>query len=742
MAFFTSLRSNLHGILIFAGLGLAGCGSSEQQSGPTPQKAEAVPGSAGSGDGADAGGSGHASLNPAVKYLPKITVDEFNPDVTEALRADPHPRRGGKLRIRTPADYQHLNRLTVSGQPEVVILNQMADSLVDQDQETLEYYPEMAWYWKETDIVKKKSGEPVEGRIIGQTADAVTFVPGAWKITYAKCDLDEIDADNHVVVLKEDMGGARVEGRLLALDYTVRIDEGLDSPKAAQQEIIPIAELDTWENSIGKKVESRPFAKPNTAFEFHIRSGVTWHDGAPFTGEDVKFSFETIMNSTVDAQRVRNYYEDVSLCEVSEDGLTVHFQYRRPYFKALEFLAGVIDANYFIPKHIFKPEQFGGDEKAFGEAFNGHLFREKPVYTGPYRLKEWKRGDYLTIERDPTYWKNKIPEDRLVKWRHDQPYLDEITWVLYRDIGAVVKDLQNGALDVDVDVEPSTWVQPETKTAEFTARMVRAEQINLGYTYIGWNLTSPLFRDPEVRRALAMLIPREEINQGVYQGLAIPVTGPFFMNGPGYDPSLKQIDYDPEGAKRILTRAGWLDRDNDGVLEKEIDGKVIPFRFRYAIHNARDYHQKVADVIKERLEQAKLQVTIIKSDWSIYADTIRNKNFDATRFASSSPLEPDPFQVWHSSQIENNGDNFFSYRNARVDELCEKLRETMDPEERWAMAKEVHQQIYKDQPVCFLECFKATYFLHRRLRGIKLYVSEYPHNFTEWWWSEIPQNRQ
>ncbi len=683
-----------------------------------------------------------AHENPALKYLPKIVVDQFNPDVTDAQRAEMLPKRGGRLRIRTPADYQHLNRITVSGQPEVQILNHLSDALIEQDQETLEFYPEMAWAWRETDLLKKKDGPVLEGRIVEQTPDTVTFVPGAWRVTYALCDTAQVDEAGHFVVLKEDVGGQKVQGKLAVLGYTVRVDEGFDSPKAEKKEVIPVADLDEWENTIGSKTEKRRFAKENTAFEFFIRPGVTWQDGEPFTGEDVKFSFETVMNPTVDAQRIRNYYEDVTLCEVSADKMTVRFQYRKPYFKALEIVGGALDSNYFVPKHIFKPEQYGGDEKAYGEAFNTHQFRESPIYTGPYRLKEWKRGDTLTIERNPTYWKNKLPEDRLIRWKKEQPYLDAITWVLYRDTGAVVKDLQNGVIDVDLDVEPATWVQADTNSDEFKARMVRAEIVYPGYTYIGWNLTNPLFKDPQVRRALAMLIPREEIIKNVYQGLAIPTNGPFYRFGPGYDESIEAIPYDPAQARRLLTRAGWLDRDGDGVLEKEIDGQMVPFKFRYAIHNARDYHQKVADIIKERIEQAKIQVTIIKSDWTIYADTIRDKNFDATRFATTAPLEPDPFQIWHSSQIENKGDNFFSYSNPRVDELCVQIRETMDPEKRWALAAEIHKIIATDQPVCFLECFKEPYFIDRRLRGIKLYASQYPHDFTEWSWQEIPESRR
>ncbi len=683
--------------------------------------------------------------NPAAKYLPKIKVDEFNPDVTDEYRADPKPKRGGKLILRTPADLQHLNILTLTGQPERIVCNHMSDGLIKQDPETLEYYPVMALTWRETDLLKKKDGEVMEGRVVAQTGESVTFVKDAWIHYYSKLDVDEINKEGNYVSWKDSpLGANRTEGKITELDYVVKVDQGLNSSTASSNTVtIPLSEIDTYDFEMGSYKETRPYIKMNCAYEFMIRDGVTWSDGKPFTAEDVKFSFDTIMNIDVDAPSKRAYFIDVESCEITRNSKAIKFHIKKPYFQARDILGGAAGEAYFIPKHIFKPEQYGGDSKAFAEAFNDSDFKERPIYTGPYVLKSWNRGDTLTLARNENYWLNKLPDGSVYKWNKQMPYLDEISIVLYREQAGAISDLLNGKLDGDLDVEPIVWASDRTNTADFLQKSIRAEKIGFLYTYIGWNLNREIFKDKRVREALAMLIPREEIANNVHMGVAFPVNGPFFVNGPGYDKSIEPIPYDPVGAKRLLARAGWLDRDGDGIIEKRMpDGSTIPFEFSYSIHNARDYHQKIADIIKESVEQAGISMTVDKSDWTIFADKVREKNFDAVRFAWGTTLEPDPFQIWHSSQMENKGDNFVSFKNDRLDELCIKIRETLDPEKRWEMGREAHRIIYENQPYSFLFGFKETYFLNRKLRGIKLYPNMYTFDYCEWYWSEIPESRK
>jgi peptide/nickel transport system substrate-binding protein len=673
--------------------------------------------------------------NPLLEFLPKVVQDEFNPDVTAADRAAGIAGvRGGRLRLRNPVDFGDLNALTATGQPERVVINHMADSLVDRDPETLEYYPEQAWHWLEADRIKLVGAEPMNGRIVARDETTITFAPGAWRRIHALSDVAAHNAEQGWVELSAERGGARHRGTVTVLQHTVVIDEAATTGTLT----IPLSEIDNYTITLGDTRETLPWIKPSCVYEFHIRPGVTWHDGRPFTARDVEFSFRMLMNPAADTQAVRSLFEDVESCAVVADGAAVRFVIRQPYFQVLSAIAGegsVSGNAWVVPRHVFDPDRFGGDEQALAQAFNAHPFRTSPIYTGPYRLKEWKQGESLTLIRNAGYWKNRLPEGSQPRWNTAQPYLDEITWTIYKEAAASTRDLMSGKLDADLDVEPQTWILPETKSPEFLARMVRTERVGFLFTYIGWNMRNPIFQDPEVRRALAMLIPREEIAAKVHYGVAFPTDGPFYFRGPGYDTTIEPIRHDPRRAMQILARAGWRDRDGDGIREKEINGTMVPLRFEYAIHNARDYHQKIADIIKENLEAAGIQVSISRTEWAIFLKKIREKSFDAVRLAWGTAIDPDPFAIFHSSQIENDGNNFVSYRNPEVDALCVRLRREMDPAKRWEIAREIHRIIHRDQPLCFLFGFKETYFVSRGLRGVRLYANTYPVNYTEWWWA-------
>ncbi|MDX2176991.1 MAG: ABC transporter substrate-binding protein [Candidatus Sumerlaeia bacterium] len=712
-----SLRA-LHAAAAIAAIALAPLAASAESS-SSPNTAKSAPDS------------------PFAKYLRTPIQDEFNEDVLAGDVGE--PRRGGIVRMRTKVDFQEMNPITVTGQPERVVLNHASDALVDRDVSTYEEFPALAWHWRTADTLKPADGELQIGRIVSRddAAGTITFVPGAWTAAYAQFDIANLDELTHgeigTVRLRDGLEAKTTTGRIRLMPNTVVVDGVADPAFADATVTYKFTDLAVWKDEVSKS--DRPFIKPYCAFEFAIRDGVTWHDGQPFTAEDVKFTYDVILNPYVDAAHLRNYYQDMQTSEVIDDGKGIRVVWGRPYFEVLSFVAG---ARHWLPKHVFNPEQFGGDDKAFGDSFNKHPFREKPVLTGPYKFKEWRKGQSLSLERNEDYWASKLPDGAVVNWRKQQPYLDGLTWVIIGDNNTAVRELEKQALDGDDGVEQDIWFSDATNTDSFKNTMTRLQNLGFGYVYIGWNLMNPIFKDKETRHALSMLVPAEEIAQRLHFGLAKPVSGPLYINGPGYDPSVEPAKYDPDKAKRLLRKAGWADRDKDGILEKNIDGVETPFRFSYMIHTAKDYHSKMADIVKERIGQAGIDVTISKLDWTIFSDTVRDKKFDAVRFAWSNTLDPDPYQIFHSSQIENRGDNFVSFRNARVDELCEKLREEFNPEKRWEMAREIHRIIAEEQPYCFLFAFYETYFFHRNLQGIKVYPSMYPTNLNEWYWAKEP----
>lgn len=657
-----------------------------------------------------------AKDNPLAKYAQRVAVDEFNTR-TQAFT----PKRDGVLRIRSSADPTNLNPLVHRDASAASILKYLSNSLISRDPETFEYYPVLARNWEMRDLVILKDGKRLEGRVIEESDTAIRIDEGAGALTLGRWDVASVDVGNGVVIEKS---GKRHTGVVTEYEYTVEIERTVSQ----EPRRIPLSDIGETTASIGATAKSRKAINRRCVFYMPLREGVRWHDGAELTPEDYIFGYKTLMNPAVDAARIRSYYLDIESVEVVEKR-TIKFTYRKPYFMALD-ICGSLDP---LPRHIHKPGDYADEpdqDKTFAKDFNATGAPGDPVVgLGPYRLKSWKRGESIVIERNADYWASKLD---VPFWKPEQPYIDSIQWVIKENPIAALKALQNGEVDVDFDVEPTTWTREDTNTEAFTDKIVRARGVVPLYTYIGWNQRKPYFADAQVREAMTHLIPREQILKDIHKGLGRVVTGPFFIDGPAYDASLPLRPYDPKKAKSLLRRARWLDRDGDGILDQ--DG--VPLEFEYMIHNAREYHSLIADIVKEHVEQAGIRVTIRKLDWTVFINSMNERNFDAARGAWGAGFDPDPFQIWHSSQAENRGSNSVGFNNPRVDELIEQGREEFDANKRWEMMREVHRIVYAEQPFTFLFCFDNLFFYNADLRGVKCYKVGDGYDLTEWYFAE------
>jgi len=663
--------------------------------------------------------------NPLAAYVRRAKADEFNPDVTDAERRNPRPKRGGTLVVRIPGgDVASLNPLLQTAQTEQILvsyLTEYPESLVHRDLETLEYMPKMAEYWKVCDYIEMRDGKRIGGLITSSdTEPLVTIFPGASMWTFFLCDIVSSDTEAGLVATRF---GHRLRGKLTTHDYTVMIEERPDTAPLT----LAKNELSTW--TAGTNEPARPSIKRRCIYEFRLRPGIQWHDGHPVTMEDAKCWFDTMRNPNVDCAFLRLYYMDIEKMDVSSDSMTAKFIYRKPYALALDYCGGAI----FLPCHIFPPEQNRINPEGYAKFFNEHPLGQPGkgqfVGIGPYRLDHWTAGQEIVMVRDENYW---VCRANLPWWDSQRPYLDKIVWRFIQQATPALREMENGNVDADFDLEPDTWRLPQTLSPAFTSRYVRARFITPSFTYIGWNERRDVFKDPQVRRALTMLIPRERIFKVIHYGLGRVIEGPFFVDGPCADLSVKPMPYDPAGARRILRRAGWIDRDGDGILDK--DGQK--FEFEYLVHTGREYHAKIADIIKQCLGRAGIQVNIRKVDFTVLAEAVRDHNFDAARFAWTDLLDTDPYQIWHSSQSRGRGSNYVGYSNKRVDELIEQGREEFDPIKRWAIFREVYRIIYEDQPLTFLFIFDKLAFYNRKYHGVKFYRFIPGYDFTEWYDSE------
>jgi len=435
-------------------------------------------------------------------------------------------------------------------------------------------------------------------------------------------------------------------------------------------------------------------------YTFHLRNDVKWHDGKPFTADDVIYTFQQITNEKVDAGPLRNYYKDIKNAEKLDD-YTVRFTYAIPYFKALEFVGGIP----VIPKHVFDD----------GQDFNNHPAGRRPIGTGPFKFKEWNTNKNIVLERNEAYWdKEKFPDYRRVLFK------------IIPDSTIVLQVLKKGELDV-ANLRPIQWVR-QTLGEGFNNRFARHQYYLPGYRYIGWNQqrpNAPFFKDKKVRQALSHLVNRQDIVNKLEFGLAKLTNGPFWVFGYEYNRKLPQILFDPAKAKLLLEEAGWSDRDNDGIREK--DG--VKFEFTFLIPAGSASANRLATILKKDLEDAGISMQIQSMEWAAFVNRLNAKDFDAVTLGWTGSIDEDPYQIWHSSQIEK-GSNYTGFKNEEADRIMEEARTVFDKERRTQLYNRFHEIIYDEQPYTFLYTGASLLARDRRFKNVQVYKLGV--DFLEW----------
>ncbi len=423
-------------------------------------------------------------------------------------------------------------------------------------------------------------------------------------------------------------------------------------------------------------------------FTFYLRDDIKWHDGKPFSADDVVYTFQKIQDEKVDAPHLRVYYKDIKNIE-KLDAHTVRFTYAIPYFKALEFVGGIP----VIPKHVFDD----------GQEFNNHPAGRAPIGNGPYKFVSWETGKKILLEKNLQYWDKSKP-----------PKLNKILFKIIPDDTVSLQVLKKGDLDVE-SLRPIQWIR-QTEDERFKKQFAKHQYYTPSYRYIGWNLRKPMFQDKRVRQALARLVNREAIVNKLEYGLGKLTTGPFWVFGYEYNQSLVPIPFDIAGAKKLLDEAGWIDRDGDGVREK--DG--VKFEFEFLIPAGNAFYTRIATIMTQDFEAAGIAINIRTMDWAAFVNQLNSRNFEAVSLAWSFGFDEDPYQVWHSSQADK-GSNFVGFINPEADKIMEAARQVFDKDERARLYHRLHEIIYDEQPYTFLYTGPALVARHQRFDNVKVY---------------------
>jgi len=430
---------------------------------------------------------------------------------------------------------------------------------------------------------------------------------------------------------------------------------------------------------VGDLAESWESNDDLTEYTFTLREGITWHDGTPFTVDDVIFTVETVLNPDNNAAQRANI-STIERVEAVDDS-TFTFFLKQP-FAAFPVMLGY--NRVIFPKHLL-----GGADFA-----NPADFIRNPIGTGPFKFKEQVQGSHVATEAYADYFGGT-------------PLLDSIIFKVIPDGNTRVAQVVAGDVDFAV-IDP-----PQLKAVEGSDQVeVRlAPQVN--YYFFAVNHSKPNLQDVRVRQALAHAFDRQAIVDNILQGTGEPATGPINpLLGAYYNPDVTTYDVDLDRAAALLTEAGWT-KGSDGKLVNAA-GETFPILF-----NGPSNYPIMVQVItyaQQQLEQLGFEVTLDIVDWPVHLDKYHNLDYDLLMEWWITPPDPDLYAHYHSESPSN----WWAYSNPQVDELASSGRAEKDVESRIQIYHELQQVLADDVPVIYLYYPQEIQAVSTRSKGLPL----------------------
>ena len=452
-------------------------------------------------------------------------------------------------------------------------------------------------------------------------------------------------------------------------------------------------------------------------FTFWLNPSARWSDGQPITAADVKWTFDAIMNPTnmTGSHKVALQTFD---SPVVVDDRCVRFTAKEVHWRNL----GAAGGFQILPKHTFGKVDFN------------KINFEFPVVSGAYRLGEVKEGLYVTLERRTDWW------NRPAKNARGQGNFQTLKFKFFAEQENAFEAFKKGEIDLFAVYMARIWVK-ETGGDKFDRNWIVKQKVfnydPIGFQGFAMNMRRPPLDDVRVRRALALTLNRERMNNTIMYNQYF-LHRSYFEDLYGKDnPCPNELmPFDKDQARKLLSDAGWKADPKTGFLEKE--GRRLSLKF--LAHDTSS--EKFLSIFAEDLKDIGIEMKIEQKDWASWSKDMDEFNYDMTWAAWGSGLLKDPEGMWSSKEADRkSGTNITGFKDKTVDELIEKQKLIFDVEARHAICRQIDQIVCRQVPYILLWNINYTRLLYWNKFGTpKTVLAKYSRESASYWYWWLDQD--
>jgi peptide/nickel transport system substrate-binding protein len=457
----------------------------------------------------------------------------------------------------------------------------------------------------------------------------------------------------------------------------------------------------------GRLAEKWNVFNGNQRITFYLRKDVKWHDGTSFTANDVKFTYDAIMNPLSDVRpETRQALEVIKSVSVLGD-----------YVVKFDFQTSVAEPERrflfkILPSHLF-------EDKTVLSKFS--KFAKNPVGTGYYKFSSETKNHDLTLTAFPGHYGGAAN-------------IGEIKMGYQPEMSLLVQSLLLNAIDLVVEVPPG-------KIAEIanTGKFMIVPYNSLSFAFFGYNTNNPILAIKEVRQAFTMGMDRAKMLEDIYFGKGEVISGPFSPASWGYNPDVAPYPYDVAKANALLDKAGFKEKDKAGWRLSK--GKPIKFELKIPIYSGNEGGLSVCLRFQSYMKALGVQVDLQHREYEKWKEEVKGKHdfdivFAEWLFDNSSDIS----SLFQSTKSQPpSGDNFISYKNPKVDSLLDKFSKTIQHEVRRRINYELHEILAEECPYTFLWTLEKNAAIGNKIKKVVVHPYRFFTFINDWY---IPEDER